>query len=194
MALDPDEVIVGTTGSVYLAPVGTSPPTDTVGAWPAGWVDLGYLSEDAVTSSFDSETVDIMAWQADAPIFSDVTLTQSFQFQLMQWNEDTLTWVFGGGTWTAGPPASFAAPAKAAYDAMALGIEAVMGSKIVRWGLSRVKITELGDINIKGDEAALLDVTVKVLDNAGQSPWKIVGVGAGAVALASRQRSASKAA
>lgn len=187
MALDPDQIIVAPTGSVFVAPVGTAPPTDTTTAWPAAWKDLGYLSEDAVTGSYDSETVDIMAWQADAPVYTDLSVTQSLQFQLMQWNEETLTFVFGGGTWDdAGALANYEAPAKATYDPVALGIELIKGSAVYRFGYARVKVSELGDTNFKGDEAALLDVTVKVLDNAGLPPWKVIGLDKGAALLAAR--------
>lgn len=192
MALDPNEIIVAPTGSIFLAPVGTAPPTDTTTAWPVAWKDLGYLSEDAVTGAFDSTATDIMAWQADAPVYSDVSLSQTLQFQMMQWNQDTLTFAFGGGTWDAtGATASYAAPAKSAYTPQALGIEIVKGATKFRFGYGRVIITELGDINFKGDEAALLDVTVKVLDNAGAAPWKVIGLDKVSGLLAAEPETAS---
>lgn len=195
MALVPEEILVAPTGSVFLAPVGTAPPTDTTTAWPAGWADLGYLSEDAVTGSYDSTTVDIMAWQADAPVYTDVSVIQSLQFQLMQWNEETLTFAFGGGVWTAGTTdASYAAPAKSAYVEQALGVELLKGATVFRFGYARVKVTDLGDTNFKGDEAALLDVTVKVLDNAGAAPWKVVGLPKPGALLSAPSGAASKAA
>jgi hypothetical protein len=185
MALDPDEIIVAPTGSVYIAPVGTAPPADTTTPWAAAWKDLGYLSEDAVARSFDSETVDIMAWQADAPVYTDLTLTQTLQFQLMQWNEDTLVFAYGGGVAASG---KYSAPAKAAYDPTALGVEIVQGSTVYRMVVARAKITEVGDSNFKGDEAAVLDVTLKVLDNAGAAPWTIIGL-TGITAVAAEGRS-----
>jgi hypothetical protein len=176
MALDPDELIVAPTGKLLLAPVGTAPPADTTTAWAAAWIDLGYLSEDAVTVSHDSETTEIMAWQSSYAVWSDVRVGQDIQFQLMQWNEDTLSFAYGGGTFTAG---KYEAPARGAYDPHALGIEVVDGSKVRRVIYHRVKVSELGDITFKGDEAALLDVTVKLLDNAGASPWTILGLETG---------------
>ena len=51
ITLDPDQVQVGTPNGpgVYLAEVGTAPPTDTTSPWGAGWQILGYLSDDGPT-------------------------------------------------------------------------------------------------------------------------------------------------
>lgn len=43
MALDSDNVRVATTGAVYVAPTGTTAPTDSDGTLNAAFVDLGYV-------------------------------------------------------------------------------------------------------------------------------------------------------
>jgi hypothetical protein len=193
MAMNPDEIVVAPTGQLFLAPVGTAPPADTSTAWAAAWVDLGYLSEDAVTVSAESEETEIMAWQSSYAVWSDVRVGYTVQFQLMQWNEDTLLFAFGGGTYTAGT-GKYEAPARAQYDPQAIGIEIVDGSKVRRVVYHRVKVNELGDIVFKGDEAALLDVTVKVLDNAGAAPFTLIGFADLAALAASTSKQQSKAA
>ena len=172
MALDPNEVLVAPTGHLYLAPEGTAGPADLTTAWPAAWVDLGYLSEDAVTMSSDAEETEIGAWQSDNPIWSNVSVGRSIQFQLMQWNEDTLLFAFGGGTYTEGAGFfTYTAPPVAGYEVSALGLEVIDGSKVTRLVWHRVKITDMGDVTFKGDEAAMLDLTVKLLDNGAAEPW-----------------------
>jgi hypothetical protein len=41
---NPANVKVGV-GTLYAAPIGTSEPTAVTGAWPAGWVTLGYTEQ-----------------------------------------------------------------------------------------------------------------------------------------------------
>ena len=68
MALNADNVRVGTTGRIYVAPKGTTAPTDLVSAWAAGWVDLGYMSEDGCEMAIATSVDDIKAWQSLSPI------------------------------------------------------------------------------------------------------------------------------
>jgi hypothetical protein len=41
---NPSNLVVGSGGSVYIAPVGTTLPTTPTGALNASFVDVGYIS------------------------------------------------------------------------------------------------------------------------------------------------------
>ncbi len=46
----------------YVAPLGTTPPTDVGTEWGAAWLPLGLLSQDGMTESREQNVVDHYAW------------------------------------------------------------------------------------------------------------------------------------
>ena len=70
-------------------------PTDTTIALDAKLRDGGYLSEDGVTSTIDSDTSDINAFGGDRVLSVVTSRAESFQFGLIETTEDTLALVYG---------------------------------------------------------------------------------------------------
>src|SRR5690349_13591382 len=64
MTLTTSQVRVAITGELYVAPTGTTLPSDTTTALNAAFKGLGYFSEDGVTENFERDTNDITAWQS----------------------------------------------------------------------------------------------------------------------------------
>jgi len=96
MALDATNVRAGTTGAVYVAPEGSTLPTDASTALDAAFLDTGYISEDGVTESQDSSTSDIKAWQNAAVVRKiqdshDLT----YQFTMIETNDVSLETYYG---------------------------------------------------------------------------------------------------
>jgi hypothetical protein len=63
MALDASNVEVAVTGAVYLAPLGTTLPTDSDTPLDGAFQNVGYLSEDGITETPEEDTTEIQAWQ-----------------------------------------------------------------------------------------------------------------------------------
>ena len=103
MAQDATEVVVGANGDVYVAPVGTSLPLDVDDPLNAAFSEaLGFTSEDGVTATDGKTTENIGAWQSFYPLRTLVTERNfTVAFVLRQWNQDTVSLAFGGGTFTA---------------------------------------------------------------------------------------------
>lgn len=47
---------------VYVAPVGTSAPTDVSTAWAAPWENIGLLSEDGAEETLEADSTDHFTW------------------------------------------------------------------------------------------------------------------------------------
>jgi len=60
---DAAAVRVAVTGAVYVAPTGSTAPTDATTALDAAWKSVGYISEDGVVESNDTENEEVKAWQ-----------------------------------------------------------------------------------------------------------------------------------
>ena len=97
MANDADQIVVGSNGSISVAPKGTTPPED-LEALTADFTNLGLVTPDGAAFS-DSKTLEnIGAWQAFGPVRRVVTEKDTqLTFGLRQWNKDTVPLAFGGG-------------------------------------------------------------------------------------------------
>lgn len=178
MPIDTNEIVVGSTGKIFVAPVGTVAPVDVATAWVAAWIDLGYATEDGVTISKTRDIEDIPAWQSFYPVRKIVTGENfTVSFSLMQWNENTIKLAFGGGTvtTTAGPPAHYlyTPPAAGVLDERALGVEWTDGTKIYRLACPKVILTDAVESNVTRTDAAALPLTFGVIGDAVASPFII---------------------
>lgn len=178
MALDADEIVVGSNGRIYVAPVGTAIPTDIATAWGAGWIDLGYANEDGVTISKSRTMEQVPAWQSFFPLRRMVTAEDfTVSFNLLQWGNDSVILAFGGGTITAtaGPPAHYlyTPPDPGTLDERAVGVEWQDGTKIYRLTMAKAMVTETVETQMQKAGAAELPITLGVMGEAGVSPFLI---------------------
>lgn len=103
---DPDETTVGADGYVAIASLTDTMPTDIADCipdedlavdLPAGFVDLGLLTDSGPKASFGRTVKDIPAWQSFDPVRSLVTaIPKQIEFDLEQWNDDNLSLGLGG--------------------------------------------------------------------------------------------------
>lgn len=99
MALSADLVRVGVTGAVYGAPSDTSLPTDVDEVLSGEFDELGYLSEDGVTQTINSDVTDIRAWQ-NGDIVRKVQTSHDLVYAMsfLETNEHTLRTYYGDYT------------------------------------------------------------------------------------------------
>jgi hypothetical protein len=178
MAQDADEVVVAGNGHIYIAPVGTTAPTDIATAWAAGWIDLGYATEDGVTLTVGRTITDITAWQSFHPIRRAITaMNITVAFVLQQWNENTTRLAFGGGaiTTTAGPPAHYlyTPPDPEDLDERAVGVEWADGTKTYRLVIPRAIVTDDVSTQLVRTDTAQLPITMGVIAEGGVAPYVI---------------------
>ena len=96
-----NQLRVGSNGSLYVAPVGTTLPTTiaAVASFVVPWQEIGLATEDGVTLTWSADYTDIRAWQS---FYVQRKLTTSKDFtveaQLEQWNQFTTALALGA-TW-----------------------------------------------------------------------------------------------
>lgn len=177
MALDADEIVVAGGGHVYVAPLGTTIPTDATTAWAVGWDELGYMTEDGVTITPGQESTELNAWQSFYPVRRLSTRkTLEASFTMMQWNRETLALAFGGGTFTTATGVTTYEPPEAGADyTVMLGIEAIDGSKITRIIIERGNVSDVGAMPFIRTGAAVIPITFAMLAAEGATnPFTIV--------------------
>ena len=83
-------------GGVWVAPLGTTLPTDATTALGADFTCLGYVSEDGLENANEMDVSDIKAWGGNIVYRSLTELTDNFSFSLIESeNADVLKNVYG---------------------------------------------------------------------------------------------------
>ncbi|MEU2484104.1 phage tail protein [Streptomyces sp. NPDC052071] len=163
MANDADNVRVGLNGSIFIAPKGTTAPTDLDAAWDAGWVDLGYLSDDGVSMEYSTDSEDINAWQSLSPVRKVLTsVDMTLGFTAIELKTATMTLYFPSATMTdiGGTVHKLSIPAAPTPDERAIGLEWLDGDIKNRLVIARGEVTERGAITIGRSAAVGLEMTV----------------------------------
>ena len=71
-------------GYAYWAPAGTTPPTDSATALPSACKLLGYLSEDGLTNTTDTDTTEIKDANGTTVMKIITSYAESYQFALLE--------------------------------------------------------------------------------------------------------------
>lgn len=83
------------TGSVWIAPYGTTLPTMATQSLNAAFKSMGYISEDGLVNSIETDTEQIHAWGGDMVLSGQTTFMESFTVNLLETNSETLKTFYG---------------------------------------------------------------------------------------------------
>lgn len=177
MAKDTDEIVVGANGTIWIAPVGTAAPASQSAAPGAGWVDIGFTSEDGVTLT-DSKTLEsINVWQLQNPARRIVTERDTqVAFVARQWNADTVKLAFGGGEVTEVTAGNYKyePPDPEEIAEYALMVDWHDGDKDYRFVMPRGMVTDNVETNLVRTAAADLPITFGAIGDDGVKPFYIL--------------------
>lgn len=171
---DATEITVGNSGQVYVAPVGSTLPTDPTAAPDAAFFGLGYISEDGVTFSTTPDITDFRAWQSRQAVRRELN-QQDLQagFALTQWNEESVVLAFGGGEITSPSTGiyryDFPDPGDA-LDERAMVVDVQDGDRNMRIVIPRGNITDATETQFRRSEMALLPITFRALQPTDGGP------------------------
>jgi hypothetical protein len=96
MTLDATQIRVAGTGAIWLAPVGSTLPTDSTTALDAAYHNLGY-AKTGFTVTPSLKTTPVMGWQSTQILrLINTELSRKYGFELQQTNIDTAALAWGG--------------------------------------------------------------------------------------------------
>lgn len=184
MPVDTSSIVIAGNGSVNIAPVGTALPLDHQDALAAGFVHLGYITEDGATFRDSKTREPITVWQAFNPVTYTVTEASSnMSFVLRQWDKNTVPLAFGGGSVeqvaaAAGPPAvaahsRYVQPTPTTIDYRACVLEWQQDTSKFRLIIPKVMVTDDVETNLTRTTAADLPLTLGVIATDGAAGWTI---------------------
>lgn len=165
-----------TTGAIWVAPKGSTLPTDTATALDPAFKCLGYCSDDGLTNSTDLESETIKAWGGDTVLTIQTSKEDRFGFTLIEvLNEDVLKFVYGStnvsGTLSTGLTVT---ANNADVEEVAIVIDMIMrDNSAKRIVIPDCKISEFGDVVYSDSEAVGYETTVTCMpDSSGNTHYE----------------------
>jgi hypothetical protein len=157
------------TGGIYMAPSGTTLPTDASTALSDDYKSLGYVSEDGVKVSTDRSSETIKAWGGDTVATPTTGVTYSMQFTLIEYtSENVLQLVYGKEHVNVGTDGKFDAYATAEDLEEHVFVIETMDRKgdPLRMIIPNGKLTSNGETSLTDSEVAGYDVTITALPHS----------------------------
>ena len=168
----------GVSGAIYRAPLGTTLPSDATTSLGGSFVELGYISEDGLVNTNSPETENIKDWGGTDVLNVLTEKTDEFQCTLIEvLNEDVLKAVYGASNVTGTLSTGIAVTANASEQEEAIWVvDMVMRNGVLkRIVIPNGKISELGDITYKRDEAVGYEITITGLaDTSGNTHYEYI--------------------
>lgn len=155
MALSADNVRVAVTGGIFVAPTGTSLPTDPDAALHGDFDDLGYVGEDGITETQASDVTDIVAWQNSAVVRKVQTSHDlTYTLTLIETKTEVLDTFYGPLN------GSVVEVTGDQLGRKAWVIDVVDGDHEIRIAIPEGQVTERGDITYANGEAIGYPITI----------------------------------
>ena len=170
------QVLVGASGTVYVAPVATAAPTDSGTALNAAFIEQGFVSADGVTIRDSKDVAEIMAWQSPYAVRRLVTgRTFEVEFGLEQIHWSSLPFALGGGPLSEPTPGNykFVPPDADDLDPRALVIQWVDGTRDYRLYIPQGIVTGAVEFTVKRDEAVVLPITFSAIYDGTNSVYSL---------------------
>lgn len=150
-------------GGIYIAPAGTTLPTDAKTALSSDFLALGYVSEDGVVNSNSPESENIKAWGGDNVLTIYTGREDTFTFTLIEvMNINVLKLVYGDDNVTGQLSTGITVTANnGELESHVIVIDTILrGGIMQRQVLPSASVSEVGDITYKDDEAVGFETTV----------------------------------
>lgn len=155
-------------GAVFVAPIGTTLPTDATADLASAFVGLGYVSEDGLKNAREFDTDKIKAWGGDEVLVVDNGKSDSFSYTLIEvLNVDVLKHVYGNenvsGTLSGG--ITVHANNKPGED-FCMVFELVLRGAVKRIVVPCAHVTEVGEITYTDSDAVGYETTISCAPDA----------------------------
>lgn len=160
-----NNVVVASNGKVYAGPTSTPGPSNYTTALNAGFLEMGFISEEGATFTEGKDITDISAWQSFYPLRKIVTArTVTVAFALREFNKRAVELALGGTVSVNSAEWKYVPPAPDAISQKSLVLEWTDAAKGYRLYIPTGIVTEAVETNLSRTASADLPVTFEATD------------------------------
>ena len=162
-----------TNGAVFAALAGSTVPTDAVSALDNAFKDLGYLSEDGITRGRSLSSSNIKEWGGKVVLITEEEDITTIKFKMIEYLNVEVQKVVNGDANVTGDLTSGLAitPGDEMTEHAYVFWQRMRGGVSYRLVVPRAKITEIGDVVYKSNEAVAYDVTITAMADEAGKPY-----------------------
>lgn len=165
-------------GAIWVAPKGTTLPTDTATSLDGAFKCLGYVSSDGLTNNTELESENIKAWGGDTVLSIQTSKEDTFGFTLIEvLNVDVLKFVYGSSNVSG----TLATGITITANNVELSEQSIVIEMIMRDGAAKrivipaAKVSEFGEVTYSETEAVGYETTVQCIpDSAGNTHYEYI--------------------
>lgn len=179
--MNANEVGVGAaavTGAIYVAPKGTSLPTDASTTLAGTYKLLGFTSDAGVTISESRSTDEIKAWEGRTTVYNALTeYTESVSFTPIQINSDVAELTWGEDRVTATASAITAKHSADNLEPVCIVIETIPRDGFVKRYCGTFQLVERGDQVLDGTQVEGRALTFNAIaDSSGVTMYEYTAI------------------
>ncbi len=154
-------------GYAYMAPSGTTLPTDATTALASAYQVLGYISEDGITHSTSRDTTDIKDMNGDTVLSPQTGHAETFEATFLEsLNVNVLKMVYGDDAVEVTNDTIHISVNGDELPAAVFVFELIAQSKAKRIVIPNGKVTEIADVVYNANDAVGYGVTINALPGA----------------------------
>jgi hypothetical protein len=177
-----NHIVVPARTRVWLAPVGTTAPTDATVTMPTGWYSVGLTTEDSLKFTEEPSFEQVKSAQTDFPSRTFQTSdSATIEVDLQQWNGKNFQAVYGGGTITEITPTEgtakhykFAPPRIGGRSEVAAIIEVIDGAKAYRYVMPRTMQMEGVSKDLQKAKESVLPLRLAIQGGDDSDAWYLL--------------------
>lgn len=155
------------TGALFVAPAGTTPPTNAIDALDGAFVNLGYVSDEGLVNGVETDVEDVFAWGGDNVLSDQTTYAEMFTFNLIETNVATAKLYYGEGNVTVdGDNITIRANSKPLPEIVFVAELVLTGGRVKRIVVARGRIADRsGEISYVDGEPVAYPINLKAFPN-----------------------------
>lgn len=161
MAGDATNAALWTNADVYIAPIGSTEPTDVTTAWAAAWDAVGLLDgEEGFTEEREEDSEDFYAWGGILVKRTKSKHKRTIKFVCLEDNATVFDLVNPGSTRSTAAGITTSVVRVPTAQEFAIGFEVTDGTTIKRRVCARAEVQEVGEVKESEAGLTVYEVTV----------------------------------